>query len=102
MLQPGNEQWSADIKLATVPLHRLRGRLLDPVGDPVGKASITMGRGFGPTLTEETKDDGSFEFAAADGQWSLSASVDRSGVKLRCTRTVDLNEHDREDLEMRL
>jgi hypothetical protein len=103
MLQPGS-QWITDIKLATAPLHRIRGRLLDPRGDPVAKALIALdkGFGFGPTFTKETNADGTFEFAAVDDQWGVSAAVDRDGVKLKCTQAVDLKDHDSEGVEMRL
>jgi hypothetical protein len=102
MLRPGGQQWTADIKLAAVSVHRIVGRLLDPDGEPVPKASVMWSKGFGPTLTQETKAGGAFDFAVVDDQWILSASVDRSGVKLKSTRTVDVKDRDAEGVEMRL
>ncbi|HEV2445863.1 MAG TPA: carboxypeptidase-like regulatory domain-containing protein, partial [Candidatus Sulfopaludibacter sp.] len=102
LLQPGSEQWNTDIRLTAAPLHRLLGRVLDPRGDPAPKASVTLGKGFGPALTEEANADGAFEFAVVDDQWSVSAALDRNVVKLRSTRTVDLRGRDSEDIEMRL
>lgn len=100
-LQPGGEQWR-NIKLAAAPLHHIRGRLLDSGGNPVVKSSIVLGKGFGPTFAKDTDSDGSFDFSAIDDKWTLSAAVDRNGVKLKCARTVDLKDRDSDGVEMRL
>jgi hypothetical protein len=67
ILRPGGDQWSTDIKLAATAIHRIRGRLLDLNGDPVPKATVSLGKGFGSILTEQTKTDGTFEFQAVSG-----------------------------------
>jgi len=53
MLLPGGEQSSTDIKLATASVQSIAGRLLDPDGGPVPKASVMLSKGFGPTITQE-------------------------------------------------
>ena len=35
VIVPGGDLWNVDIKLAAVPVHRIRGRVLDVRGDPV-------------------------------------------------------------------
>lgn len=101
-LQPGGEQWSTNIKLATAPLHHIRGRLLDSRGDPVARSSVVLGKGFGPTFTRDTDSDGSFDFSAVEDEWNLSAAIDRNGVKLKYARMVDLKDYDSDGVEMRL
>jgi hypothetical protein len=103
IIQPGSELGNLDIKLAAVPVHRLRGTLLDVWGHPVPKASVELSRGFGPTLGQDTKDDGAFEFAAVgDGEWSLSTIVDRDGVKLRGAQSRRIEGRDLDHIELRL
>jgi hypothetical protein len=102
-VRPGGELWNLDIKLAAAPVHAIRGRVLDAGGNPVAKASVALGKGFGPSLTRETGGDGAFEFAAVvDDEWRLSAAVDRGGVKLKGTEPVVIKRHDLEDIELRL
>jgi len=48
MVQPGSEVSNADIKLSTVPVHRIRGVVLDISGNPVPKATVTLRKGIGP------------------------------------------------------
>jgi hypothetical protein len=43
LLQPGIEQWNADVKLAAAPIHRIRGRVVDPNGDPAARVSVNLG-----------------------------------------------------------
>jgi hypothetical protein len=103
---PGGEVSKLDIKLAAVPVHRIRGVVLDLHGDPVPKLSVTMGTGGAlgpPSLHQDTKaDDGTFEFAsAADGDWNLSAVVNKDGVKLWAHQKVQVKGRDPESIELR-
>jgi len=103
IVRPGGEQWNPDIKLIAAPIHRIRGRLLDVRGDPVPKASVALAKGFGPSLIEDTKSDGTFEFASVvDDEWRLSAALDKDGVKLKAAQTVEIRMHDLENIELRL
>jgi hypothetical protein len=103
MVRPGDEVRSPDIKLATSPVHRVRGRVLDVRGDPVPKASVALGKGFGPRLTQEAKADGTFEFpAVVDDEWRLSAAVDNGGIKLRAAKSVEIEGRDLDQVEVRL
>jgi Carboxypeptidase regulatory-like domain len=82
-VEPGGELWNVDIKLAAVPVHGVRGRVLDARGAPMAKVPVTLGSSFGPGLHRETGADGSFEFASvAEAEWRLSASGEQNGVKL--------------------
>lgn len=100
---PGAELWNLDIKLAAVPVHRLRGRVLDVSGNPVPKAAVALGRGFGPDLTQETGSGGTFDFAAVvDDEWRLSATANRDSVNLMGTQSVEIKGSDLEKIELRL
>jgi uncharacterized GH25 family protein len=101
MVRPGGELWNLDIKLAAVPVQRIRGRVLDVRGDPVPKASVALGKGFGPALTQDTDSDGAFEFAAVvDDEWRLSAAVNQGGVKLRGAQSVEIKDRDLEKVDL--
>jgi hypothetical protein len=68
MVRPGGELGNLDIKLAAVPVHRIRGVVLDVRGDPVPKVSVELGKGFGPRLHQDTADD----------EWRLSTTWDKT------------------------
>ena len=103
MVRPGSELWNLDIKLAAVPVHRIRGRVLDASGNPVAKAAVALGRGFGPDLKQDTGSDGTFEFTAvADDEWRLSATANQGGVKLRGAQLAENKRRDVEKIELRL
>jgi hypothetical protein len=103
MVGTTGEQWSPDIKLAAVPVYRLRGRVLDVRGNPAEGVSLTLDKGLGPGLTESTKGDGAFEFAAVSkGEWRLSARLGKGDAEFKAIQSVELREHDVEDVELRL
>ena len=104
MVRIGGEISNLDIKLATIPVHRIRGVVLDVNGNPVPEASVTLRQGVGsPVLIRNTRADGTFEFeAVAEGEWRISAKVDQRGLKLWAGQSVQLKDHDLENLEFRL
>jgi Carboxypeptidase regulatory-like domain len=103
MVRPEGEVSNLDIKLAAVPVHRIRGRILDFRGNPLPNTSVALSKGFGPNLTQVTTDDGTFEFPAVlDGEWRLAASADHDGVKLRAAQPVEVQGGDVENVELRL
>jgi hypothetical protein len=103
MVRPGSEQWNLDIQLAALPVHRVRGRVLDARGNPVQKAAVALGKGFGPDLTQETSSDGAFEFAAVvDDEWRLSAAANQNQVNLWGVQSIEIKRHDLENVELRL
>ena len=103
IVQQGGEQWLPDIKLASVAAYRVHGQVFGLDGKPVPDASVALGRGAGPGLTQKTNSNGEFEFAAvAEGEWRLSARSENGGVKLRATRWLRLAGEDVEDLELSL
>jgi hypothetical protein len=104
MVRTGGEISNLDIKLAAVPVHRIRGVVLDVSGNRVPKATVTLGKGIGsPALIRNTRGDGTFEFeTVAEGEWRISTKVDQGGgPKLWAAQWVQLKAHDLENLELR-
>lgn len=101
-LRPGTEQSNMDVTLAVAPIHRIRGRLVDPNGNPAAGISVSLDKDFGPSLKGITNESGAFEFAVVDDRWTISASADRNGVKLKSAAIVELHGHDIEGVEMHL
>jgi len=100
---PGSDLWNMDIKLAAAPVHRIRGRILDPRGDPVPKASVLLGTGFGPSLHQDSDSDGAFDFTVAgEGERRISARLDRGDVKLWAAQTLQIKDRDLDNVELRL
>ncbi len=106
VVPPGGEVAGLDIKLETVPVHRVRGRVLDLRGEPVPSAAVTFaesGAVLMPSLHQETKADGWFEFpSVADAEWTLCARVDWEGVKLWALDHVRVKGRDLEDVKLQL
>ena len=103
MVRPGSEQWNLDIQLAALPVHRVRGRVLDAHGNSVPKAAVALGKGFGPDLTQETGSDGTFDFAAVvDDEWRLSAAANQGPVQLWGAQSIEIKRHDLENVELRI
>ena len=82
--QPGGEVSDIELKLLAVPVHAVRGVLLNPDGTPAPKVAITLSEEAGqPAHRAESQSDGAFEFpAVVDGEWRL---VGRSGERRRET-----------------
>jgi uncharacterized GH25 family protein len=99
----GGELW-LDIKLAAVPVHRIRGVVLDVRGDPVPKVTVTLSKGIdSPSLHANTRSDGTFEFdSVADDEWRMFAKADQSGVKLCAAQGVQVRDRDLDNVELRL
>jgi hypothetical protein len=102
MVPFGGEISNLDIKLAAVPVHRIGGMVLDGSGDAVPRAAVTLGRGIGSPLVQNTRDDGTFEFeAVTEGEWRISTKVDQGGHQLWAAQWVRLKGRDLENLELR-
>jgi Carboxypeptidase regulatory-like domain len=99
---PGGEVSDVELKLLAVPAHAVRGLVLNPDGTPASKAAITLGEAF-RFASVESKPDGTFEFpAVAEGEWHVSAEVQRGSVKLRVTEWIEVTKHDLENVKLRL
>jgi Carboxypeptidase regulatory-like domain len=99
----GGEQLVPDIKLAALPVHRIRGRVLDPGGTPLGNVSVELDKDFGSGFKETASADGAFVFPAVPkGEWRLSARTDKSDVVLRSVQQVSINDKDLENVQVRL
>lgn len=102
VVPPGGDLWNIDIKLKTLPVHGVRGVVLDTEGNPV-RATVIMGSGFGPSLQQETTGEGTFEFPSVpEGEWRLSARAERNSVKLWASLTLRVKDRDSDPLELRL
>jgi hypothetical protein len=97
MVRVGGDVSNLDIKLAALPVHRIRGVVLDPRGNPVGDATVTLRKSIGsPGLIRKTRAGGAFEFeAVTEGEWRISPNADQ------VARPVELKAHDLENLELR-
>jgi uncharacterized GH25 family protein len=102
MVRFGADISNVDIKLAAVPVHRIRGVVLDSSGNPVPKAGVTLGRGIGSSLVQNTRGDGTFEFdAVTEGEWRISAKAAQGSHQLWLAQWVRLKGHDVEKIELR-
>jgi len=103
LVRIGSDISNLDIKLAAVPVHRIRGVVLDVHGNPLPEAALKLSKVTGsPALIRTTQGDGTFEFeAVAEGEWRISATVDQGSSKLWSAQRVQLKSHDLENLELR-
>lgn len=103
MVRLGGEISNLDIKLVTVPVHRIRGVVLDIAGNPAQRATVTLSKRMGlPALVRNTRSDGTFEFErVAEGEWRIAAKVNEGGTQLWAAQWVQLKAHDLENLELR-
>jgi hypothetical protein len=103
VVPPGGELRNLDIKLAAVPVRRIRGVVLDVSGNPVSKVSVTVDGKARPSLHQDSRSDGTFDFpSVVDGECRLSTMADRDGAKLRAVQWVQAKGHDLENVELRL
>src|ERR1017187_4260785 len=99
---PGGEVSDVELKLLGVPAHAVRGVLLNPDGTPAPKVTIALGEEL-RARSVESKQDGTFEFAAVpEGEWRFSAEVRRGAVQLRATEWIEVTGHDIESVKLRL
>lgn len=103
MVRPGSESSNVDIKLSTIPVHRIRGVVIDIRGNAVPKATVTLSKRVGSSsMSRSTPSDGTFEFEAVpEGAWRIAAKVDQGGPPLWAAQWIQLNNHDLEKLELR-
>lgn len=105
VVQPGVDVTGIDIKLLAVPVHAVRGVLLNPDGTPAPKVAMALsdGAGLPVALHAESKDDGTFEFPAVpDGEQLFGFEVTLGGVKLRASQWIVMAGHDLEGVKVRL
>jgi len=102
VVSPGAEFAGVELKLLAVPLHAVRGVVVNSDGAPAPKVTIALGGAPRPA-TVESKPDGTFEFpAVAEGEWRFSAEAQKGAVKLRAMEWVEVTKHDVEDVKLRL
>jgi hypothetical protein len=93
LLRPGGEDTYIELRLVAVPGHVVRGVLLNPSGNPVPNATISLSEtnpGL-PLLIATSMFDGTFEFPSVpNGCWVLMAYVESATVELRATQWIDI------------
>jgi carboxypeptidase family protein len=104
---PGAELWDQDIRLVAVPVHGIRGVVLDDKGNPAAGVNIELGDPIDFTRRDPPQarsgDDGAFDFGEIpDGDWRLTAAIERDGVKLKAYQRLQVSAHDIDRLELRL
>jgi hypothetical protein len=83
-------------------VRRIRGVVLDVSGNPVPKVSVTVDGRARPSLHQDSKSDGTFDFpSVVDRECRLSTTADKDGVKLRAVQWVQAK-GDLENAELRL
>jgi hypothetical protein len=102
--QPGRVVSDIELKLQAVPVHAVRGVLLNPDGTPAPKVAITLSEEAGqPADRGESQSDGAFEFpAVVDGEWCLAAAVEHDGVPLGVVQWIEMAGHELERVKLRL
>ena len=102
----GSDLLGLEIRLMSVPVHAVRGVLLNPDGAPVSKGAVALwdtGPRRDAAYRAESKPDGTFEFAAVvDGDWRLSATLASGGVELRADEWIAVKEREIEGVKLRL
>jgi hypothetical protein len=103
---PAAEVLGADIKLLVAPVYRLKGRVLDPRGEAMPHAAVTLGEPndfFNKEQRITGGEDGSFEFTRlTEGDWRLYAEAKVDGVPVKAFRTVPVGGRDLEGVDLRL
>jgi hypothetical protein len=104
---PGADVYGEDVRLITAPVHSIRGVALDPKGEPSGSVAIELSDPTslkGEVLAQAASAaDGTFEFKdIAGGDWRISGTAERDGVKLRAFQPVQMADRDIDHFELRL
>jgi hypothetical protein len=100
-VQPGADISGMDFKLASAPVHLVRGRAVDEHGQPA-KATVLLYNGLGAKFVKTSSGDGSFELGpAGEGRWQLSGMLNRTAA-LWAVVLLDIKGRDIENLELRL
>lgn len=103
---PGTET-SVEIKLMSGAPRRIRGVVLDPGGEPVSNANLTLAEpdiiGAFKAERRATQTDGSFEFGSlAARDLVLTALTERDGVKLWASQPLRIEDRDLDNLKIQL
>ena len=106
----GANLFEQEVRLQAVPVHRIRGVLMDVSGAPVKSVPVTLGSNQGLSFKAEDREsrattaaDGSFEFPDVnDGIWRLSANLESPAGTLRAFTAQTMAGHDLDRVELRL
>ena len=107
IVSAGSDWFGQDILLRSVSMHRVRGRVLSPTGEPVRGAAVKAAppEEFAVADFEvptQSKEDGSFEFAElAEGEWRITAETKRDGLDLYAGLVETVDGRDIDGVELR-
>ncbi len=104
-LRLGADMTDLELKLVAVPVHAVRGVLLNPDGTPAPKISVALDddAALASALRTESKADGTFEFPAVpDGRRLFAFEVESGGQRLRADQWIEIAGRDLEGIKVRL
>ena len=105
-VRAGTELSGYEIRLRTVPVHRIKGFVRNEDGSPAARVPVklTPADPWEPQEAEvSTSNAGTFEFPAVrPGEWRLIAESTRGGLELRGFGAAVVKNRDEENLEIRL
>ena len=104
-LHPGMDLADLVIKLRAVPVHAVRGVLLNPEGAPMPKQSVVLqeGRELPWKKTAQSDAEGAFEFPdVPDGDFLFYFEASRGSDKLRADQWITVAGRDLENVKLRL
>jgi Carboxypeptidase regulatory-like domain len=104
VVQAGVALAGINVKLRAVPVHLLRGTVVDLSGAPAAQIPVTFEDGTGKeSLSAVSSADGSFEIRDLhDGDWRLTAEKSETATKLRASTMVTVAGKDVDRVELRL
>ena len=112
ILASGGELNGYDIHLRSVPVYRVRGRILDDTSKPAAHVGLNVrsaGLRFANSMMNPDAETisgpgGVFEFTdVAPGNWRIAAEWKRDdGVELRGYSVITVTRHDEEDVAVRM
>jgi Carboxypeptidase regulatory-like domain len=105
-LKAGMELIGYELRLRAVPVHRIRGVLVNGDGEGLGGAKLELHGAdswFGAEAETQSRADGSFELAGVRaGDWSIRAEAVRDGVTLRGHAALFVSKSDVERVRLEL
>jgi hypothetical protein len=107
IVRPGADLDGFEMRLPAVPVHRVRGTVLDETGKPGARATVRL---YAPDYWSgawearvTTAEDGAFEFpAVSERDWQITAGLERDKIPLSGFVELIVSRHDVEGLQIRL
>jgi len=110
-IYPGDRIPGIQLKLLPVPAHSVRGALLNPDSTPAASVTVALYIDESPADRDQpelpkyqakTDSEGVFEFPpVADGDWRITAELERGGVKLQALQWIEMAGRDIGNVSLR-